>query len=370
MNSPTISPKSATIKDVARLAGVSVMTVSRILDGQRQNSAHREAVLQAAQELGYAPDPHAQRLVRGRSLDLVGLFSSHLDLGVATRQLQMVQILLAERGFRVPLSLLGGRDSAAYQHEALADLRRQKPLAIVCFDPLGEAGLAELERFQDEGGIVVLSEEYPSPLACDQVIFDLEFNIESCVAHLFEQGHRKIGICAHGTFADGDRKVSAFQMELQKRGLEFRPDWVFSSFTAPGAQEFLSDIETDRVLFRGLYEEAGVVHARHLASLPKNDRPTALFLINDQAGAAFINEARRLGLDIPRDVSLVSHDDLPAAASAAVPLSSTSYPVETIAREVVELLLSRLVNRAPSQPRQIVVRGALASRQSVAEPPL
>nr|MBC7612692.1 LacI family DNA-binding transcriptional regulator [Pseudopedobacter sp.] len=157
--SPSMARDAITMQDVAREVGVSKMTVSYALNGTgRMSEKTRQAVLEAAQRLGFERNPHAQRLSNGRSNNTVGLFSLWFDFGVGTQKMQLIQNTLNERGFDVPIYGAGLRDcrEANAQAAALSVIRRQKPDALVCSTAgLHEKALEELRRYQNEGGVLV-----------------------------------------------------------------------------------------------------------------------------------------------------------------------------------------------------------------------
>ena len=126
--------KTATLSDVARLAGTAKGTASRALNGRHWVAPEtREAVLRAAQELGFRADPTAQSLASGRRSTLVGLFAHSLDLGTATLKLQCLQKNLNEKGYDAPIHACGsGVGDADLQAQALSNLCRQRPAALIC----------------------------------------------------------------------------------------------------------------------------------------------------------------------------------------------------------------------------------------------
>lgn len=100
-------PRGVTLRDVASRAGANKSSVSVVLNGSRSNTgvsaAMRERILITAREMGYEANPHAQRLARGRCNKTVALFPALLDVGLHTRQLLMIQHLLSEQGYSVPI---------------------------------------------------------------------------------------------------------------------------------------------------------------------------------------------------------------------------------------------------------------------------
>lgn len=343
-----------TLEDLAASLGISRSLASRAFTGNGSIAPKtREKVLQKAQELGYRPNPNAQRLAGGRCLDTIGLFSLGLDFGVTTEKIQTIQRLLAEQGFHVPLYAYGDYSpiETKRQAELMNALLRQQPRAIVCATRgLEPEALEGLTRFQDEGGIVVCY-DYPSELACDQVVFDREDNNYQTARHLLELGHRDLGLYMegeakpHSAMKLSGARVQGFKRALGEFGMSVNPQWMF---------------------YGGLYEQGGKALAKQFLAL--NARPTGMCIINDRAASAFINEVQRAGVRVPDDVSVIGHDNQSVADCCAVPLTTATHPVQEIAQSVVEMLLSRFDGSYQGDARQKNVRGTLIERQSTQPP--
>ena len=347
--------KAMTLEDLAAALGMSRSSVSRAFTGNGRIAPQtREKVLKSAQELGYQPNLHAQRLAGGRCQNTIGLFSLGLDYGVTTEKIKIIQQLLSEQGFHVPLYAYSSYSSveAVKQAELMSVLRRQQPRAIACATRgLEPDALEELKKYGDEGGIVV-NYDYPSDLDCDHVIFDREDNNYQATQHLLELGHREIGL-----YIEGARKPSAqmsivgsrvrgFEKALNQYDLALNPAWMFCGLNG---------------------EEGGASLARQFLAL--QNRPSALCIVNDRAATTFVNEIQRAGVRVPADVSVVSHDDQPIAQYSAIPLSTSTHPSHEIARGVVEMLSSRINDSYQGQARQQWVRGNFVTRSSSAPPP-
>lgn len=350
-----LAPKKLTIHDVARLAGTSKSTASRALQGTaRIAPGTKAAVLEAARELGFEPNHHAQRLASGPS-DTIGMFSPDLDLGVGTRKMQAIQQLLGARGYRVPIHAYGysytGDD--VNHSDLLRDLCRQRPRAIVCnTNNLRQAcSQAVLSQFCASGGIAVCY-DWLEIQAADNVFFDRDHNTYLATRHLLELGHRDIGFSVHGYNGfDTDHpspRWSGLKRALKEFGVSARPEWCFD------------------IPFKMEFEEAGHELAQTFLALSK--RPTAMCIVNDQAAIAFANEIGRAGIKVPDDLSIVGHDDAFTARCAPVPLTTVSHPIEQIAQSVIDLLETRLQGQYHGPPRKITVRGSLVQRQSTAPP--
>ena len=352
-NSDFVAGKTVTILDVARQTGLSKTTVSAALTGNgRLSETTRELVLREAQKLGYQADYFAQGL-RKKNNDLIGFFSPDIDLGVSTLKMQKMWSLLDARGYTVPILAYGNREGGEFldQEKLLAELRRQKPRAILCNTSNLQSPAAhdELRRYLQGGGIAVCY-DWELPVETDQVIFDREHNTYLAAAHVLGAGHRKIGAALPQIRQGECGRSNGFERALREFGVTPNSSWLW---TVDYGQS--SELE-------------GVRLAQQFLALSIGERPTALCIVNDYVAHAFALCVMRAGLRIPADLSLVSHDNLPIAQYGALPLSSVSHPYEEIAQIAVEMLDARLCGRADPQPRRERVRGQLFERGSVCPP--
>jgi DNA-binding LacI/PurR family transcriptional regulator len=339
--------KNLTIVDVAQILGVSKSTVSAAFTGNGTIAAgRREEVRRAAIELGYRPNPNAQKLVQQHQDNSIALLTSYLDLDVRTQKLHLIQRNLSERGYTASIHALGTllTSASAETEVVIQNLRRLRPLAIVCNQwELNQTSRDELLRFCEEGGSLVYY-DVPLDLDCDQVIFDREENTYTAMRHLLELGHREIGFF----MPPGDKwRIEGVRRALQEFGALLRDEWL----KAPR---------------EGRYEDAGGHLAEYFCA--QKIRPTAMCIINDNVSIGFVAQLQRRGLRVPEDVSVISHHDTAAALwGSNVQLSSVTQPIEIIAEKVVELLLERLENKYQGAPRTVTVRGELVARESTAK---
>ena len=341
--------REVTLREVAIAAGVSKATAAFACAGTGTLSAPtRERVLGIAREMGYQPNPHAQRM-RGRGNDTIALFSLALDRGSGVEKLALIQRQLCEAGYEVPLHGYGyiRVEDTKLQTALLSSLRRQKPRAIVVNSyTLCPQALTELERYQNEGGIVI-SYDNPDTIDCDSVVFDRADSMFRAATHLIQLGHQRIGLAMAGFYLNStNSRLEGLRRALDVAGLR-------------EAEECLFNIAT--------YEMGGVQLAAQFLQLPPQLRPTALCIVNDMAAVTFLSEVMRAGVRIPHDLSVISLDNSPLAQHFVVPLTGVIHPIPEIATQVVTTLLERL--RDPSAPRQThVLRGELQMRDSSAAP--
>jgi LacI family transcriptional regulator len=346
----TSTKKRVTIEDVAAAVGVTKSTVSLALANKGNfTEARRQEIWQAARQMNYVPNLHAQRLATGRFERMVALFTVSLDLNVGTRKLQFLQTMLSNAGYEVPIYAYGDRSQASEQVKLMEAVCQQRPRAILC-NTGGISGEAVevMLRYQEEGGIIVCYDESIS-LNCDQVHFDREDNTYQVTRHLLELGHRDIAL-AEPVDATHSERYRGYVAALGEYGLKPRLDWMLGGELLPDAEPF-SDV----------YEEDGVFMAQRFLKLAS--RPSAVVLMDDYTSVAFAAELQRAGIRVPEDVSIVSHDDSPIARCGPLQLTTVTHPVRAIAAGAVELLKGRLDN--PTAPiRKIEVRGELMVRYS------
>lgn len=345
--------KPPTIQDVAQALGMHKSTVSLALSGKGNIAAGtRERVRTVAHEIGYAPNPLAQRLANGARNPTVCIVSGALDVGLATEKILLIQHALSAETLEAPIYTCseGVGETDRSQAAQIRQICRQRPRAVVCAAQMvGAAVFPELEAYQRAGGVVV-SYDVAVPLDCDQVVFDREDNTDQAARYLLERGHRRIGLgmsnpppwLSHTAGLAQDLRLIGFRRALQEFGTPVREDWLFRNST---------------------YEKGGAEMAQRFLGLA--ERPTGLCIVNDYVALAFMVEIMRAGVRVPEDVSLVGLDNQPIAAYCPVPLTSVSQPTEEIAQAVVAQLRERLAG-STAAPETVTIRGELQVRESVA----
>ncbi len=335
--------KSGSLADVARAAGVTKAAASFAFSGKRKiSAATRERIFQAARELNYHPNPHAQRLSAGSAQNMIGLFSLNLN-NVSWQAMSQLHHVLAARGYEAPLYTYGYslRKSPEYQ-ALLRSLCRQQPEGMICntFElPTTAAG--ELDAYQQNGGLLVCMGS-PIDVPCDQVLFDREANTYLAAQYLLQNGHREIGLCTFDAADFSSVRTMGFSRALAESGLKPRVDWLFEA---------------------GINEEGGAWLAQRFLAL--KERPTAICVVNDVQAAAFVNEVMRAGLKVPEDISVVALDGLPASLYGVVRISTVTQPWEAMVDHAVEFLLARLNKSYQGEPRKLVFSGEVIARESV-----
>jgi DNA-binding LacI/PurR family transcriptional regulator len=306
----------AGIKQVAQEAGVSIGTVSNVLNHPEAVApATRLKVLAAIAKLGWVRNGPASQLRagRGRTIALVVLDVANPFFTDVARGAELV----AEAGGAMVVVCNSGED-AARERRHLDLLEEQRVLGVL-ITPVDTIDNARLDTFVARGTPVVLVDRGSGhPDRCSVAVDDLDGG-RQVGAHLRSLGHRRIA------FAGGPFTVQ--QVADRHTGL----------VSALG-----DDIALTVVTTAGLTIAAGRDAAARIAELPADERPTAVFCANDLLAIGVLQECTRRRLRVPADIAIVGYDDIEFAAAAAVPLSSVRQPREELGRTAAALLLDEV----------------------------
>lgn len=326
-----------TINDVARLSGVSKKTVSRVINkSPLLNEATREKVESVIAELGYVPNPQARALALRRNF-LIGLIHDNPNAQtVLTVQEGMLDVM---RGTEFALVV---RPVDRKSPELLSDIRhfieQQRLYGVYVLPPVSEN--EDLARLCRELGCHYVR---MGSARLDDPAHMVESNdreaVREAVNYLIAQGHRRI---AHIAGPEGFR--SAIEREAGLR----------DALGAHGLPLPDSAVARGNYTFDSGYAAAKVI----LAAEP---RPTAIFVANDEMAAAALHVARELGLDVPRDLSILGFDDTPIAAHIWPPLSTVRWPI----RAMAESAARKLVQPDKAAEQTSFFRSDLVLRQSI-----
>ena len=335
------SRKRATINDVARLAGVSKKTVSRVINNspsvQQETRERIEAVIK---QTGYVPDPQARGLAFRRSF-LIGLiYDNPNPQYVVNMQLGLLDAMRGS-GFELVVHPCD-RASPPLVEDIRNFIERQKLYGVVLTPSVSEdERIAEMLREIDCAYIRVASVALDAP----GHMIETQDRLGGLAAarHLAELGHTRIGfISGVATFRSSAERRSGLEQGLAEHGLT-----LDAALVAEGAYTF----------------ESGKDCARALLSGP--DRPTAIFAGNDEMAAGALHAARELGLKVPDDVSIVGYDDFQIASRVWPPLTTVRTPTRRIGQMAAEKLMGKEAVEPAAEDRL----PTLVVRQSSGPPP-
>ncbi|SBT90580.1 transcriptional regulator, LacI family [Streptomyces sp. DI166] len=318
----------ATMADVARDAGVSVATVSHVLNGTRPVLPHtRQAVLDAIERLGYTPNSLARSLVTARTRS-IGLAVSAISNPYFTEILQGVEAAALEHGYG--LLIADPHDDPEHERKAVQLLHeRRVDGMIVAPSAEPQALLAHLRRHSVPTVFLDRLVEDAGPLF-DQVCAESAEPTTRLVTHLAELGHRRIGLVAGRAGLSTTReRITGYRHGLAHAGLA----------------------HDERLVVHGDSESAGAERATDgLLSLAAP--PTALVTANNAMTIGALRSLRAHGLSVPDDIALCCFDDFAWADLFTPRLTAIAQPSREIGARAVQVLLDRLAE--PDRPARTV----------------
>lgn len=330
-----------TIKDVAARAGVSPMTVSRVINGEDVvRPQTRKAVLEAVAALNYAPNRAAQSLA-GASQIRVGLLYANPSAAYLSE------------------FLVGGLDQASRGNVQLI-VQKCEPDAqeAEVARRLVEAGIDGLilpPPLCDSAAILAVLAESGTPAVAvataraadtaSTVCIDDHEAARAMTAHILALGHRRIGfILGNPNQSASERRLRGYKAALADAGMACADELI-----APGLFTYRSGLEA----------------AERLLDLERP--PTAIFASNDDMAAATVAVAHRRGMDVPGDLSVCGYDDTALAVTVWPELTTIRQPIADMSRAAVDLLVEAVKRKRAGEearPRQLLLSHMLVRRQS------
>lgn len=328
-----------TINDVARLAGVSKKTVSRVINrSPLLNESTREKVEAVIAEIGYVPNPQARALALRRNF-LIGLIHDNPNAQMVLNFQEGVLEAIRDTEFALVVRPVDRR-SPKMLEDVRNFLEQQRLFGVMLLPPISENDdLAALCRELGCSYVRMGSAKL------DDVAHLVESNdrqaVTGAIGELVALGHRRIGFIAGPEgFRSAHERRLGYQDAVAAHGLDTAPELI-----AKGDYTFTSGLAAGALL------------------LDAAQRPTAIFSSNDEMAAAVLHAARERGIDVPRDLSIVGFDDTAIAAHIWPPLTTVRWPIVAMARsaamkvirpeaaaEQPSLFLSDYISRASTAP--------------------
>jgi LacI family transcriptional regulator, galactose operon repressor len=338
----------ATIKDVARQAGVSPMTVSRVVNGSEYvSNATRQAVQRVVRELRYLPNMAARNLASERG-ERLGLLYGNPSSAYLSEFL--VGALEAATRHGVQLVLEKCEPTPVASRRAVRRLLAGAVVGVLLPPPLCESGVVRTELGAARLPLVTVAAGRPPSDSMCVRIDDYSAALEM-TRYLIGLGHERLAfIKGHPNQSASEERWLGFNAALEEAGREKR------------GGRALPRMEQGFFSFR-----SGLDAARKL--LAADPAPTAIFASNDDMAAAVIAEAHRRGLDVPRDLTVVGFDDTLIASTIWPELTTIQQPIARMAGEAVDMLVAavRGSRKGPERLHRLIPH-ALISRQSAAAP--
>ncbi len=338
-----LADASATLENVARVAGVSTATVSRVINNLPTVApGTRQRVLDAVAQLHYTPNFAGRSLVTRRTKTL-GLIITDITNPFYPAIVRGVEAAALALGFSV--LLYDTADDKQREAQALQLLgERQVDGLVVCSSRLGKARLAQIAHGK-KIPIIFINSTY-APDTVGTVETDHEYGMRMAVEHLSRLGHTHIAYLGGPPASQvQQRRLAAFRQycdEFRLSHTEVTPVPTVAGGEA-GTRALLSDAAP-------------------------GTRPTAVIMYNDLMAAGALVAARSCGLVVPRDLSVIGHDDIPMAALLTPTLTSVRQPTQELGARAVNMLVAQLHSGTKANPVLLSLRPELIVRDSTAAP--
>jgi DNA-binding LacI/PurR family transcriptional regulator len=330
----------ASLRDVATLAGVSIKTVSNVVNGYAHvSAATRERVQNALDSLNYRPNLSARSLRGGRS-GLIALAVPELDAPYFAELSRHVVRAAEARGWTV---LIDQTDGLAEREQLVLDGIRAHLIDGVIFSPLA-SGVPELTARRDTTPMVLLGERVSNGPA-DHVVIDNVAAAQEAVAHLVDLGRLRIAAIGeqHRRSAGTARlRSKGYAAALRAGGLLPDPDLVRST--------------------ESYHRADGAAAMTELLAL--SAPPDAVFCFNDLMALGALHTLHARGVRVPDDVALMGFDDIEEGRYSTPTLSTVRPDKSAIAEAAVDLLARRLAGGVAEPPRGVNVPYEIVQRQS------
>lgn len=331
-----------TIADVAKHAGVSKMTVSRVINDSGYISQEtRKRVESAIAELGYVPNALARGL-RFKQTHTIGLIVTDITNPFFTTLARGVEDVAYEHNFSV---FFCNTDESADEETQYINVLIQKQVDGLLVVPT-ERTPESIEFLNTHAVPFVLLDRHVPDHQVDVVRCDSDQGAYDLVQHLLDLGHTRIaGLSGSASVTTSRDRINGYQRAMSDAGLEH---------------------EAHRAYFTSFTVEGGYESAQQALSEP--ERPTALFAANNFIAIGALRALRDAKLRVPDDISVVSFDDFPASILLDPFMTIVEQPAYEMGRRATKLLFERLNDEGPDGPQEIVLPTKLHIRKSSSPP--
>jgi LacI family transcriptional regulator len=310
-------PRPATLTDVARSAGVSYATASRVLNGsaRRVEDEYREKVLKAAKELRYTPNLAAQAVARGRS-HVIALVTG--GIGDAYFSAMTASVMKAAEGIGMQVSLAVSERRVDREVALVQMLRGQRPRAIILagtgyVDNPGDSALTqELMRFEETGGRVVLISRTDMPF--ETVDFDNYAGAHRLASALVARNYRApLIVSANLPLLSMEERVNGFVAAFREAGIEIGPERIVRpEFSWHAAHSLFHSLDREEL-----------------------EQTDLIFAITDDMALGALAALRERGISVPGDLGLAGFDDITTLRDVVPRLTTVHVPLDEVGQEAV-----------------------------------
>lgn len=337
-----MSKKNPTINEIARLAGVSKKSISRVINGEQGVSEDtRSRIKQIMEEVGYAPNRRARALANSRSF-LLGLVYNNANSSYVLELLAGCQATGNAQGYEIVMHSISDDSNAA--EEIIRFMRRSGCDGLILTPPVSESTSIVAALLEQQWPMVRIAGDN-ADFQLSQIKYNDRTASLSLASELIRLGHRQIAFIGGPNQAGPTlRRLAGVHDALALQGLTLDHQSIrYGDFTFESGREIAMEL------------------------LTQSNRPTALICANDEMAAGAYQSAATLGIAIPTELSVSGFDDSPAASHLWPQLTSVRQPVQEMAADAVH----QLINFA-SQDSNFLIKqyeAEIVFRNSIAPPP-
>ncbi|MDQ0232220.1 LacI family DNA-binding transcriptional regulator [Metabacillus malikii] len=327
----------STIEDVAKLAGLSRTTVSRVLNNHPYVSEEkRKLVIEAMEHLGYVPNSSARSL-RNRKTGIIAVLIPKISTPFFSQLIERLEIAASEKNYQLIICQTQYSDK---KERTYLDLLKTKQVDGVI-----------MTSCENDWKIIDAHLDYGPIVLCNEIIENVEVPMVfmnqmksgyTIAKHLIESGHRKIAYCTNGTDkVTLQARETGFKRALAEAGLSIHREDYF---------QHVSSISDGKNIFHQLYHNC--------------NSPTAIFTGSDSVAAGIISEAKRHGWVIPQDLAVVGFDNMEITELMDPMITTVIQPVETMAAKAIDVIVDKIHKKQYRSRETHEFTATLAIRES------
>ena len=327
-----------TIKDVAKEAGVSITTVSHVINETRYvDPGTKQRVVDAMDKLGYLPNSIARSLRSGKTktIGLIVPDASNPFFAEVSRRIEDI-------GYKQDYSvILCNSDNNPAKQKKYIKTLLEKQVDGMVFIAAGGKPNDLLPFSENKIPVVVADRDVPLELA-DVVLLDNKKAGYNATKHLIDLGHTRIA-CISGPLelSPCKQRIEGYKCALDEYGLPFREEYITSGeFNFKSGNSAMSQL------------------------LKCSSRPTAVFALNDMMAIGAVYAMNEIGVRVPEDISIVGFDDIELVSIMTPPITTIAQPVDEMAHWIMDLLMNRIHGTRKEGNRRIKLLAKLIIRKS------
>lgn len=325
------------INDIARMAGVSITTVSRVLnDSDKVSKKTRKKVLQVIQSVDYVPNEMARGLVM-KSNKIIGMLIPDIFNGYYAEMTMYIEPLLSEKGYSLQLCITNSeREKIVYYIDDM--IRRRVAGMIILSLKIDSAEL--VRKMRNSMAVVSIEGDVEG---FDKICVENKRGTYAAVENLIKNGHRKIGFVGY-QFERGSlgERVEGYRKAMSDYDLEICEDYLIDE---------------------GNHKNPGYSAALKLLKL--DDPPTAVQCMNEYCAHGFYMAMMEKGIRIPEDISVSAFDGQENTKLLVPRLTTAAIPMRDMAKEAVDLVIQNIENGNPEVLRSVTLPTSLLQGNSV-----